>query len=64
MDTELISTLVQNIGNVGCLSDECDETEFNIFVMKGPDYNIMMFATFSGFTVPYGTGGKCTITMP
>ena len=27
----------KNIGNVGCLSDEWDDTEYNIFVLKEPD---------------------------
>ena len=44
----------KNIGDVGCLSGEWDETEFNIFVMKEPDYNMVMISTFSGFTVPEG----------
>ena len=39
------------IGNVGCISDEWDEAEFNIFVMKEPDYNIIMMSTFVGLTV-------------
>ena len=39
------------IGNVGYISDEWDETDFNIFVMKEPDYTIIMMSTFSGFTV-------------
>ena len=37
---------------MGCLSGEWDETEFNIFVLKELDYNIMMMSTFSGLTVP------------
>ena len=37
---------------MGCLSDEWDETEFNIFILKEPDYNIMMMSTFLGLTVP------------
>ena len=32
----------KNIGNVGCLSSEWDNTEFNVFVLKEPDHNIMM----------------------
>ena len=39
---------------MGCLSGEWDETEFNIFVLKEPDYHIMMMSTFSGLTVPEG----------
>ena len=39
---------------MGCLSGEWDEKEFNIFVLKEPDYNIMMMSTFSGFTVSEG----------
>ena len=44
----------KNIGNVGCLSGEWNETEFDIFALKGPDYNITMMSTFSGLTVPEG----------
>ena len=32
----------KNVGDVGCLSGEWDETEFNVFVLKEPDYNIIM----------------------
>ena len=39
---------------MGCLSGEWDEKEFNVFVLKEPDYNIMMMSTFSGFTIPEG----------
>ena len=42
----------KNIGDVGYLSGEWDETEFNIYFLKEPDYNIMMMLTFSGLTVP------------
>ena len=38
------------IGVVGCMSDECYETEF-IF-LKDPDQNIMMMSTFLGLAVP------------
>ena len=38
-------------GDVLCLSGEWDEIEFNIFVMKEPDYNIMIMSTFKGLTV-------------
>ena len=41
-----------NIFGVGCLSGKWDETEFNIFGFKDPDYNIIMMSTFSGLTVP------------
>ena len=41
-------------GGLGCLSGEWDDTEFNIFVLMEPDYNIMMMSTFSGLTVPGG----------
>ena len=37
---------------MGFLSSEWDETEFNIFILKDPDYNIMMMSNFSGLTVP------------
>ena len=36
---------------MGCLSDEWYETEFNAFVLKDSDYNIMMMSTCSGLTV-------------
>ena len=39
-------------GSLGCLSSEWDETYFNSFVMKEPDYNIIMMSTFSGLYVP------------
>ena len=34
------------IGDVGYLSGEWEETEFNIFVLKDTDYNIMMMSNF------------------
>ena len=37
-----------------CISGEWDETEFTVFVLKGPDYNIIIMSTFSGLTVPEG----------
>ena len=37
---------------MGCLSGEWDVTEFRIFVLKNPDYNIMTMSTFSGLAVP------------
>ena len=39
------------IGDVGYLSGEWDDTQFDIFVMKEPDYNIMVMSTISGLTV-------------
>ena len=39
---------------MGCLCGEWDETEFNIFVLKEPDYNIIVMSKNSGFTVPEG----------
>ena len=39
---------------MGCLCGEWDETEFNIFVLKEPDYNIMMMKTSLGLTVLEG----------
>ena len=42
----------KNIDDVGCPSGEWNEKEFNTFVLKEPDYNIMMMLTFSGLTVP------------
>ena len=35
----------KHIGNLGCLSDEWDETWFKVFVLKDTDYNIMMMST-------------------
>ena len=35
-----------------CISGEWDKTEFNVFVLKEIDYNIIMMSTFSGLTVP------------
>ena len=32
----------KHIVDIGCLSGEWDETDFNLFVLKYPDYNIMM----------------------
>ena len=42
------------IGDVGYLSGEWDDTYFDIFVMKKPDYNIMVMSTISGLTVMEG----------
>ena len=39
------------VGDVGYLSGEWDDTYFDIFVMKEPDYNIMVMSTISGLTV-------------
>ena len=39
---------------MGFITSEWDETEFNIYVMKEPDYNTMTMLTFSGLTVPEG----------
>ena len=36
----------KTIGDVGCLSGEWDETDFVVFVLKDPDYNIMMVSNF------------------
>ena len=44
----------KNIGNVGCLSGEWDEIESDIFVLKDPNYNIMMMSIFSGLNVSEG----------
>ena len=51
METVLTSTPGQKIGGVGCLSVEWYETEFDVFVLKDPDYNIIMMSTFLGLTV-------------
>ena len=39
-------------GDVGCISGEWDETEFNVFVLKDTGYDIMTISTFSGLTMP------------
>ena len=54
MDMEWTITSGQKIGDAGCLSGEWDETEFNIFVLKEPDYNIMMISNFLGLTMTEG----------
>ena len=38
-------------GGAGCLSAEWDETQFNVFVVKEPDYNEIIMSTFLGFNV-------------
>ena len=40
-----------------CIISEWDKTEFNIFVIKKPIYNIMVVSTFSGLTLPEGQTG-------
>ena len=40
MSTSVQKTLVM------CLGGEWDEMEFNIFVMKEPEYNIMVMQTY------------------
>ena len=37
-----------------CLSGEWYKTEFNVFPLKGPDYNIMMMSTFLSFNMTEG----------
>ena len=37
---------------MGCISGEWDDMDFNIFVMKEPDCNIMPMSTYSVLTVP------------
>ena len=37
---------------MGCHSGEREKREFNIFVEKKPDYNIMVISSFLGLTVP------------
>ena len=44
----------KHIRDVVCLSGEWDETQFNIFVLKEPDYKCMMMSTFLVFTLPEG----------
>ena len=48
----LISPPVKNTGDVGCLSGEWDYIEFNVFVLKEPDCNIMMMSKISCLAVP------------
>ena len=52
MEMPLTINSGKKIGDVGCLSGEWDETEFNIFVLNDNNYNIIMMSTFSGLTVP------------
>ena len=44
-ETKLMRTSVQKLGDVVFLSGEWDKTKFNTFVMKDPDYNIMLMST-------------------
>ena len=39
---------------MGYISGKWDDTEINIFVLKDPDYNIIMMSIFSVLTVPEG----------
>ena len=39
---------------MGCISGEWDETYFIVFVLKDPDYNIMMMSNLLGLIVPEG----------
>ena len=39
----------KNIGDLGCISGEWDDTEFNIFVLKDPGYNIIIMSKTIGF---------------
>ena len=39
---------------MGCLIDERDDTEVNIFVMEEPNYSIIIMLKYSGLTVPGG----------
>ena len=50
----LTITSGKSICDVVCISGEWDETQFNIFVLKYPDYNIMMMPTFLCLTVAEG----------
>ena len=54
IETVLISTSGRKISDVGFLSGEWNEKYFIFFVLKDPDYNIMMMSKFSGLTVPDG----------
>ena len=42
----------KNIGDMGCIIGEWDETEFDVFILKEPDHNIMTMSNFLGLTVP------------
>ena len=44
----------KNIGDMVCISDEWDETDFNIYILKYSNYNIMMMSTFSDLTMQEG----------
>ena len=48
----------KNIVDVGCLINEWDETEFNVFILKNTDYNIMVLSNFSDLTVTEGQKEK------
>ena len=39
---------------MGFLRGEWDEAEFNIFLMKGPYYHILIMLPYSGLAVPAG----------
>ena len=39
---------------MGCISDEWDDTEFNVFDLKEYSYNIMMISTFLCLAVTEG----------
>ena len=43
-----------NIGGVGCLIGEWDNTEVNIFIIKEPNYNMIMMLKDSSLTVQGG----------
>ena len=52
---------LNKIGGVGCLSGEWDDIEVNIFVMKEPNYNIIMMLKYSVLTVPGGQNDETRI---
>ena len=58
METSLTINSSKKIGVVGCISGAWDETEFNVFVLKEPNHNIMMMSTFSGFDCAGGSEGR------
>ena len=48
----LINSGQKYIGDEGCLSGEWYDTEFNVFILKGPYYNTMIVSKNSVLDVP------------
>ena len=51
----------KNIGGLGFPSGKWYETEFNIFVLKEPDHNIIIMSTFSSLTMSEGQKEEISI---